>query len=76
MSFVGSNYKIYCNDISGDGSEFELVFERDGKIVDSIVENSFHDILIESNNFFCKNCEKYGVDTRYDTLVVELVYKF
>ena len=76
MAFVGDKYKMYCYDISGDSSEFELRFEVNGEIKEIQVEYCFQDVLIESASFLCRNCEKYSVDTRYDTLVVDLSYRF
>ena len=74
--FVGQKCRMYCYDISCDGSEFELRFEINGEIKETKVEYCFEDILYSSSSFLSDCCEKYQVDTRYDTLVVELIHRF
>ena len=69
-------FKMYCVEISNDGSEFELRFEKDSEIVDRIIEYSFDDVLYDSYNFFNKNCEKYGFDSRFDKLEINIDYKY
>lgn len=74
--FVGQKCRMYSYDISGDGSEFELRFEIDGEIKEAKREYCFENILYSSSVFLSDCCEKYQVDTRYDTLVVELIHRF
>jgi hypothetical protein len=61
-------------DVSNDGSEFELIFEIDGKVKDIKTEYSVEDCLINSYDFFYKNCEKYLFDGRCDRLEVDLKF--
>ena len=68
--------KMYCVEVSNDGSEFELRFEVDGKIIDRATEYSFDDVLITSAEFFKRNCEKVGFDTRFDRLEIKLDYTY
>lgn len=68
-------FRMYFVDISNDGSEFELRFECNGEVVDRRVEYSVEDILFESYKFFRRNCEKFGFDSRFDSLSIELNYK-
>lgn len=68
--------KMYCVEVSDDGSEFELRFEVNGKIVDRVTVYSFDDILITSAEFFTRNCEKVGFDTRFDHLEIKLDYTY
>ena len=68
-------FRIYFVDISEDGSEFELRFEYNGEVVDRKIEYCVDDILFESYNFFKNNCEKYGFDSRFDRLSIELNYE-
>ena len=70
------DFKMYCREVSNDGSEFELVFEMDGKVVDRQTEFCFQNILFESEDFLTRNCEKYGYDTRYDSFEINLNYIF
>ena len=74
--FVGRKLRMYCVEVSNDGSEFELRFEVDGELVDKKVEYCIDDVLSESYEFFRRNCEKYNFDSRFDTLSIELNYKF
>ena len=69
------NLRMYVEEVSNDGSEFQLVFEIDGKIKDIKTGYCIDDILFESYNFFNKNCEKYNFDSRFDNLSIELNYK-
>jgi hypothetical protein len=62
-------------EVSNDGSEFELVFELDGKVKDIRIEYSVEDCLIESYDFFYKNCEKYLFDGRVDSLDYKLNFQ-
>lgn len=70
-----SKYNIYCK-VNEDGSEFTLVAEKDGEVVDSQVEYSFEDVMIECYKFFRRVVEKYWPDTRFDSIEVNLNYKF
>jgi hypothetical protein len=69
-------FRMYCVEVSNDGSEFELRFEKDGEVVDSIIEYCFDDVLIDSYKLFEKNCEKYCFDTRFDSLEININYKY
>ena len=68
--------RMYCVEVEEDGSEFELRFEVNGKVVDKITGYCIEDILIYSNDFFRVNCEENNFDSRFDTLSIELNYKF
>lgn len=68
-------FKFYMEEVSNDGSEFELIFEIDGKIKDIKTEYSVEDCLIESYEFFHKNCEKYLFDGRIDSLDFKLDFQ-
>jgi hypothetical protein len=70
------NLKMYCVEISNDGSEFELRFEVDGKVVDRKIEYCFDDILYDSYNFFKENCEKINFDSRFDKFEINLDYSY
>ena len=67
--------RMYVEEISNDGSEFELRFEIDGKLVDSKIEYCIDDCLFDSYEFFKKNCEENNFDSRFDRLSIELNYK-
>ena len=67
-------FKFYMEEVSNDGSEFELIFEIDGKFVDKKVEYSVEDCLIDSYEFFRENCEKYEFDGRIDSEEVFLPF--
>lgn len=69
------NFRMYFVEVSNDGSEFELRFECNGEVIDKKVEYSVDDILIVSYEFFNKNCEEVGFDSRFDSLSIELNYK-
>jgi hypothetical protein len=66
---------MYFVEVSNDGSEFELRFECNGEVIDKQVEYSVDDILIVSYEFFNKNCDEVGFDSRFDSLSIELNYK-
>ena len=68
-------FKFYMEEVSNDGSEFELVFEIDGKVKDVKTEYSIEDCMIGSEEFFRKNCEKYNFDSRFDRLKVSLNFE-
>lgn len=68
-------FRMYCVEVSNDGSEFELRFEIDGEIIDKKVEYCIEDCLIDSEEFFRKNCEKYNFDSRFDSLKVSLNFE-
>lgn len=68
-------FRMYFVDVSNDGSEFELRFECNGEVIDKKVEYSVDDILFVSYEFFKKNCEEVGFDSRFDSLSIELNYK-
>ena len=70
------NFKMYCVDVNKDGSEFELVFEMNERIVDIETVYCFDDVLNESGEFFRKNCEKYNFDGRRDKLEINIKYKY
>ena len=67
-------FKMYSIDVDGDGSEFKVVWEVNGKVEDEEVVYSFDDVLGISYDFFKKNCEKYGFDSRRDEIEVNLRY--
>jgi hypothetical protein len=62
-------------EVSNDGSEFQLIFELDGKVKDIKTEYSVEDCLIDSYDFFYKNCEKYLFDGRCDSLDYNLNFR-
>lgn len=68
--------KMYCVDVDGDGSEFELRFEIDGKIVDRKTTYCFDDVLYYSHDFFTNNCEKAKYNGMIDLLEINLSYKY
>ena len=74
--FAGRKLRMYCVEVSDDGSEFELRFEIDGEVVDKITGYCIEDILIYSPTVLTFNCEKYNFDSRFDTLSVELNYNY
>ena len=69
------HFRMYFVDVSNDCSEFELRFERNGEVIDKQVEYSVDDILFVSYEFFKKNCETFGFDSRFDSLSIELHYE-
>lgn len=66
---------IYCVDVSGEESEYELRFEVNGELKDKIVEYCFDDVLNDIGDFYYGNLEKYKYDSRFDDLKVEIIYK-
>lgn len=68
-------FKFYMVEVGNDGSEFQLVFELDGKIKDIKTEYCVEECLLDSGDFFTKNCEKYLFDTRIDSLDFNLNFK-
>lgn len=68
-------FKMYVEEVSNDGSEFQLLFKVDDKIKDIKTEYSIEDCLIESSEFLRKNCEKYNFDSRFDKLEVNLNFQ-
>ena len=66
---------MYVEDVSIDGSEFQLVFKIDERVVDVKTEYCIEDCLIDSEEFFRKNCEKYNFDSRFDNLKVNLNFE-
>ena len=69
------NFRMYVEDVSVDGSEFQLVFELNGKVKDIKTEYCIEDCLIDSEEFFRKNCEKFEFDSRFDRLKVSLNFE-
>ena len=68
-------FKFYMEEVSNDGSEFVLVLEIDGKVKDIKTEYSVEDCLIDSYDFFYKNCGKYKFDGRCASLEYNLNFK-
>ena len=68
-------FKFYVEEVSNDGSEFQLIFKIDDRIVDIKTEYCIEDCLIDSYEFFRKNCEKYNFDSRFDSLKVDLSFR-
>ena len=68
-------FRMYMEDVSNDGGEFQLVFEIDGKVKDIQTEYCVENCMIESCNFFSRNCEKYEYDTRFDRMEVNLSFQ-
>lgn len=68
-------FNFYMEEVSNDGSEFELVFEIDGKVKDIKIECSVEDCLIDSYEFFRENCKKYEFDGRCDGLEYNLNFR-
>ena len=71
-----SKYKIACEDVSCDGSEFLLVCKKDGKVVKSRTEYSFDDVLIEVYDFFRECFETFNIDTRFDSVDINICFKY
>ena len=69
------SFRMYVEEVSNDGSEFELRFEIDGEVVDKITGNCMEDIIIYSYDFFRKNCEENNFDSRFDRLRVSLNFE-
>lgn len=72
---MGNSYKIYCK-ANEESSEFTLVAEKDGEIVDTQTEYCFEDVMIECYKFLNRVVEKYWPNTRFDSLEVNLNHKF
>lgn len=68
-------FRIYVEEVSDDGSEFELVFKIDDRIVDIKTEYCIDDCLSDSYEFFRKNCEENNFDSRNDKLEVNLDFR-
>lgn len=68
--------KMYCVDVSDEGSEFELRFEVNGKIVDRKVEYCMDDVLYDSYEFFKNNCDRVNFDGRFDEFEINISYKY
>ncbi len=68
-------FRLFIVEVSNDGSEFDLVFEKDGEWVDFKRLYSIDDCLIECSEFWRENCEKYGFDSRFDSMEIDLRYK-
>ena len=63
-------------EVSGEWNEdISLVFEIDGKEVDRITDDCIENILIDSCDFFSKNCNENYFDSRCDSLEVNMNYK-
>lgn len=70
---MGRDFRLYCVDVDGDGSEFNLVFEMNCDIVESKESLwSFDDVLLEVHSFYNSCCNKYNYDSRFDTLEVSI----
>jgi hypothetical protein len=62
------NFEIYCDKVSGDGSEFKLVLEIDNRVKEEKKGLwSFDDVLIVLYDFYKTSLEKYDFDGRRDT---------
>ena len=68
-------FRMYVEEVSNDGSEFVLVFKIDDEVFDIKTEYCIEDCLIDSYEFFRKNCEKYNFDSRNDRLEVNLYFR-
>jgi hypothetical protein len=74
---MGRVFKIYCEEVSDDGSEFKLVFEVDGKVEkEQLGLYSFDDVLIVSYSFFTENLTEYKFDGRFDRYEVKIEYNW
>lgn len=71
-------YSVMGIDENGcvDEEMVSLFFEVDGEIVDSCCEDNINNILIESIEMYNRNCEKFGFDGRFDSMEIDLKYKF
>ena len=70
---TGDEMRMY---VDGEDGTYDLVFEVNGKIVERQPEGSFENVMIDCYDFFEKNCEKYGVESRVNTLEVTLTHTF
>jgi hypothetical protein len=68
-------FKMY-NEVfnKGWGDLIRLVFVVDGEVVDSCEEDNMDNILIESYEMYKRNCEKFGYDSRFDSLKIDIRY--
>lgn len=74
---MGRVFKIYCKEVSTDGSEFKLVFEVDGKVEkEQLGLYSFDDVLIEAYKFFNDNLMDYKFDGRFDRYEVKIEHNW
>lgn len=74
---MGRIFKIYCEKVSDDGSEFKLVFEVDGKVEkEQLGLYSFDDVLSTAYNFFKDNLTEYKFDGRFDRYEVKIEYNW
>ena len=71
-----SKHRIYCEDVSEDAGEFELRCEKDGEIVETKIEHCFEDVLIDVYEFFKECCENYDIDTRFDSIEIDINYQY
>ena len=69
-------FDCYCVEVSDDGSEFELIFEMNGNVVDKEVCYCIDDVLGSVHGMYKRNCKKYGFDSRFDKLDINISYKF
>lgn len=67
------NFKIYCEDIIGDGENYILYFVVDGKVIKEIDEGCFDNVLIDLYDFYRSCLDEYKYDSRFDNLVVNIV---
>jgi hypothetical protein len=67
-------FRLFIEEVGNDGSEFRLVFSRDGVWVDFKIEYSIDDCLIDCSEFWKENCEKYEFDSRFDSMEIDLRY--
>jgi hypothetical protein len=69
------NFRMYVECGVDECSEMiGLFFEVDGVIYDQVVEDNIDNILIESINMYNKNCEKFGFDSRFDRMEIDIKY--
>lgn len=70
-------YNVMGIDKDGCVDEYtvSLFFEVDGEIVDSYDSDCIDNILIESYEMFYRNCEKFGFDSRFDRMEIDIKYK-
>ena len=71
---VNITQKMYCEETHG--GEYDLVYEVNGKVVDRRFVGSFENVMLECYDFFKRNSEKYGLESRVNTLVVKLDHTF
>jgi hypothetical protein len=58
-----------------DEDMVSIFFEVDREIVDSYDSDCIDNILIESYEMFNRNCEKFGFDSRFDRLEIDMKYE-